>query len=807
MTTWLQDVRFGLRMMVRAPVLSAVAIVSLALAIAANAGIFAILNAFLFEPLPYADQDGLVMVQEVPRGRSTDFAAGLSVPNFRDYEAADRLLSDATLYDVDRMNLTGMDVPEQLQVVRATPSLLEVLGVQPALGRGFRPEEGAEGTGNVLVLTYDFWQRRFLGNRAALGRTVMLDGRPFTIIGVMPPDFDMLPANVQALRPSDFADRTGQRAARGLLCLGRLRPGVTSEQVQEELAAVAARLAAEYPEADGRWGVRVQRLREFFPGPTDRKLVMVLTAVTLFGLLIACANVANLLLAKAEVRAKEMVVRAALGAGKSRIVRQLVTESVVLGVAAGAVGVMLSVWLIRWLRTAMPAELPRAFMPALDPKVLLATLAVSVGAGILFGLAPALHAARSDLRAALGDGSRGGTAGRRRRRLRNAFVVAEFAVALAMLTGAGFMVQAFGRLIHDDPGFEVRGLLTFRISVPENRYPGNDAVRRYERELERALARVPGVRGVAIMSALPRGRDDPRARYTVEGRDVPETAERPSASFESVNPGYFSTLGIALRRGRLFLDSDDENAADVAVVSQALADREFADEDPVGRRVEVRGRTRTIIGVASNIVQARIEIAGQGGQAIYVPLAQAPLRSPSFALRTEGAPAALASAVRSAVWTVDPDQPVAAIRPLEAHIRESLAGPIAISRFLMAMAAMALLLAAMGIYGVMAQAVARRRREIAIRMALGAEGRQVAWMVTGAGASLAAIGMILGLPLAYLMYRGVASTLGLFGRADVVGGSFALWIAAILALTALLSTYLPARRASRIAPVTAMKEE
>jgi putative ABC transport system permease protein len=588
------------------------------------------------------------------------------------------------------------------------------------------------------------------------------------------------------------------------VALGRLTAGATPERAREELLGVSTRLAAEHPDANRGFEASVQPIRDFFPGPTDQKLVMILTAVTLFGLLIACANVANLLLGRAEARQKEVAVRTALGAGRHRILRQLLTESVALAVAAGGVGVLLAVSVVRWLEGMMPAELPRAMIPELDPEVLVATLAVSVLAGIAFGLAPALHAARPDLRGALGDGSRGGTAGRSRKRLRNGFVVGEFAVALALLTGAAFLMQAFAELTRTDPGFRQDGLLTLSLGVSEDRYAEDADVVVYQDALLASLAAVPGVEGVAAMSTLPRGRSHPTASYTIEGREPPDAAEPPTAALQAVNADYFRTLEIDLLRGRGIEPSDRPETLPVAVVSQAFVDRELPAEDPLGRIVTVAGRERTIVGVVEDIIQERIPVAGESGEAIYLPLAQHPRRSLSFALRAAGDPGALAGDVRRAVWAVNPDQPVAQVRTLDDHVAESLTGPRALSWFVSAMGVIALLLAALGIYGVMSHAVQQQRKEIGIRMALGAGRGSVVGMVTRSGLGLAGVGMLLGLPLAWLMYRAVVSALGVFGSRPDPGWAVAVTVA--LGLVALVSTWLPARRASGVQPVVALGE-
>jgi putative ABC transport system permease protein len=656
----------------------------------------------------------------------------------------------------------------------------------------------------VLVLEHDYWESRFLSDREVLGRSLTLDGVAYTVIGVMPESFDMLPANIQAFRPFDFPDEEQNRGAPTVLGLARLRDGASPQQVRLEIDATVARIVAEYPEANRGRQIMVWKLREFFPGETDTQLLKILTAVTLFGLLIACANIANLLLGRAEERQKEVAVRTAIGAGRGRILRQLLTESVLLATTAGVIGAVLAVWVVAWLQTAMPAELPAAMMPELDPEVLVATLLVSILAGVAFGSMPALHSVAGNLRESLGDGARGGTAGRRRKRLRNAFVIGEVAVALALLSGSGFLIQAFEQLTNADPGFEQDGLLTFQLSVLSDRYVEDGDIAAYERELVRVLDAVPSVEGVAVMSSLPRGRNNPRASYTVDGRPALEANEQPDADLQVVNAAYFSTMGIALRQGRLIEDSDRADAAPVAVVSRAFVAREFPEEDPIGQRITVGDVSREIVGVVDDIQQDRITLAGRAGEQIFLPLDQFRLQSPSFALRVAGEPATLAADVRRAIWSVDADQPIAQMRSLQAHVDESLAGPEAISLFLMAMGGIALALAAMGVYGVMAHTVAQQRREIGIRMALGAQRSAVVGMITRSGLGLVALGVIGGLPLAFLMFRGTMVSLNLFD-ADV-GFAYPVALSASLVAVAVLATALPARRASGVSPVAALRE-
>lgn len=804
MNQLLQDIRFGLRMLVKTPVVSTVAALSLALGIAGATAMFALASSFFLEPLPFGDQDGLILLRQLRRGDDIEMAAGVSMPNFRDIEQASSNVTGMAAFTVRAANVTGVDQPEQIQVVAGTPNLFEVLNLQPWMGRGFREDEGVAGAGNVIVLTNAYWQRHYLADTGALGQTIMLDGTQYTVIGIMPEDFEMLPANVEGFVPSDFVDTT-DRASAGFVVFGRLRPGATLAQANAELTGAFSRLETEYPDANRNWTLNVAAARSWFPGPTDTKLVLLLLTVALFGLAIAGANVANLQLGRAELRMKEIAVRTAMGAGRMRVLRQLLTESVVLSLIAGAIGTILGMYVVRALGTALPPELPRAFAPTVDGPTLVATVVIAMLVGILFGLAPALHATGSNLRESLGEGTRGGTATRKRKRIRNAFVVGEIAVALGLLTGAGFLMQAMDALVSQNPGFDAEGLLTFELTLPEYRYEGEPEMALFEREAERVLADLNGVEGVAVMAALPRSRGTPSASFHIEGTPPVEPTERPRTGWQSVNPAYFETLGIPLLSGRSIEAADRGDGRLVAVVNREFVDRWLDGTDPIGQRVQIFGEPREIVGVVENILQSRIALDGRGDATVYVPLDQRPLRNPSFAIRVTGDPTTLAADVRQAIREVDPDQPVTLLRTLDDHMRESLAGPRAIGIFVLGLGSLAMILAAIGIYGVMAHNVVQARREIGIRMAIGAQPGRVVGMITRNGLTMTGIGLLAGVPLAFLVYRGVVSSLNLFEVE--LSSSYALYAAGMLALVATLASWLPARRAARVPPVSALQVE
>ncbi len=804
MNSLLQDLKFGARMLWKTPVVSSVAATSLALGIAAATAMFALASSFWLEPLPFGDQEGLVLVRELRHGENIDMAAAASVPNFRDWREAATNVSSMTAFTFGTANVTGVDMPEEIQIADGAPNMFDVLKLQPFMGRTFRPEEGAAGVGDVVVITHRYWQRRFNGDADVLGRPLTLDGTAYTVIGVMPEDFEMLPAGIEAFRPTDLADQEN-RASKGWLVFGRLNPGTTVEQVRSEFTAIAARLETEYPEENRGWGILVQPARQWFPGPTDSKLVLLLIAVSLFGVAIACANVANLLLSRAETRMKEIAVRTAIGAGRGRIVRQLLTESVMLGVLGGGLGIVLAIYVIRGLTAAMPADLPRAFMPSLDIPTLIITAAIAVGAGVLFGLAPAFHAVRGNLNESLGEGSRGGTASKTRKRLRNAFVVGQIAVALALLTGASELRLVMNSLVFADNGFRSQGLLTFQLTLPEYKYSEASDRLVFEEELIRSLDGTPGVEGVAVMASLPRGRENVTSLFQIEGREVDDPNERPRTGWQSVNPAYFQTLEVPHYSGRLLEDSDRDGASLVVVVNREFASRFFPDEEAIGNRIDIRGDYREIVGVVGNIMQSRIPFNGIIEPAVYVPLAQLPLRNPAVAIRTAGLPTALVSDVREAIRAIDPDQPITLIRSMEDHIEYEVAAMSFLALFVTALGILAMFLSAIGIYGVMAHGVLQERREMGIRLAMGARAGQLVGMVTRRGILLSAVGMAIGLPMAYGIHRAVLSTLDLFD-ADL-GYGMALAAAGVLAGVAVLASFLPARSAARVQPTQALSLE
>jgi putative ABC transport system permease protein len=802
MRDFLLDVRYGVRMLLKTPVVAAVAAASLAMGIAANTTTFAVANGFLFAPFPYRDQDELVLISEV-HAKSTD-DEWVSPGNFLNYRARATVFESMVAYDVLPANLTGGAEPERVRLVKMSPESFAVLGRSPLLGRDFEEKEGVAGAGSVAVLSHPFWQRYFAADRSILGKSITIDGETFDVVGVMPEDFDFLPANVDLFIPANWEDRSSDRE-RGLLVLGRLKPGRTPEEAEAEISAISSQLATEHPENNEGYRAVAVSLRDYFPGRTDTLLMYILLTVSGFVLLIACANIANLLLARAEVRQREVAVRTALGAGRARILRQLLTESALLALMGGALGALLSFYSVRWVRQSMPAELPLSFLPEMDRTVLLYTLATSMLAGMIFGIAPALHTFGDDLREALGESTRGGTATRKRNRLRNAFVVAEIGAALALLIGSGALLNIFREFVMPDPGFEVEGILTAQLTVSEDRHPEDGDVQRFYREVFLRLSEIPGVTGVAAMNELPRSRASGTTEFTIEGRATLRHNEEPVTGWQAVNGLYFTTLGVPIQEGRGVTEEDREDTEAVVVANESFVQTFFPEGDAIGKSVVLMGRPRRVVGVSKNIYQARMpDDGGKLGPVVYVPMEQQAVRSKAFALRVKGDPEALAPELRAAIWSVDPEQPVSKVQTLTQHIDIELSGPRIISVVLTIFGATALLLSAIGIYGVMAHGVAQKTREIGIRMALGAAADDVVKLVTRQGMRLTALGLVLGAPFAFALTRLVGST---FVTTSGATPQLVLMVVVVLASVAFVATYLPARRASRIQPVRALSTE
>lgn len=809
MNTLIQDVRYSLRMLVKTPVVSLIAALSLALGIAATASMLAMANGFLNSSIPYPEGDEIVSAW-LDNGAGMGTGSPISPWTFDRIIEEDVGFAELSGFAMGAASLTvGSGDPQLVQLIRAEGNLLEVFRTQPAIGRGFTEDDVLEGAPGVVILIHSFWASRFQADPDLLGKTIDLDGEPHTVIGVMPEWFELIPANVHLLKPFDFStsiDLTG----RTVLAMGRMKPGIDIGQLQPGLEAVQVAAAETWPVSNAGWSIRAEYLSESFPGPTDTRLIEILLLVSLFGLLIACANVANLLLGRAEERQREVAVRTALGAGRGRILAQMLTESVVLALIAGGVGTWAATFVIKGFRAAMPPELPQAMHPTLTPGVLAVVLVVTLGTGILFGLAPALHSVRGELRDSLA-GARGGTAGRSRKRLRNAFVVGEFAVALALLTGASVLMMAFNSLAGGDGGFRSEGIATFSVSLNAERYPDAEARSRFHMALLQELEGDPLFASGAAMLTLPRARNTAATTYAFPG-GVGENAEvLPTGVYNIVSQGYLATLDVPLIEGRFFEPSDEFEAEPVVVISQAVAARYFPGESPVGQSVRL-GREdvpeqenvgRRIIGVVADVAQDRLSVNTAPRAVFYVPVRQVPTSTLSYAVAVTGEMSAAGEAIRARLRSLDPTIPVGNLQTLVAHVDTQLSGPRSIAMFVGVMGAISLLLAAMGIYGVMAHSVVQRTREIGIRMAMGAERQSVVRLVASNGMGLVGVGLIVGGPLAFLMYLAVRSSMvELFTQINP-WPAFTMVTLSLVAVAG-IACLIPAMRASTITPLRAL---
>ena len=819
------DVRYALRSLRKAPAFTAVAVLTLGLGIGANTAIFSVVDGVLLRPAPFADIDRLMMVWETDRKSGTTREPA-SVPDYLDFRDRTTQFAELAAFAGTEVNLTPDDGdPARLSALFVTREFFGAVGLVPLAGRGFTEEEDRPGGPAVVVIGEDLWERLFSRDPAVLGRTLRLNDVSTTIVGVMPQgsDFGMLQVLKAAAYSRGFADRGGRvqvdawtplgantplpRTTHPIFVLGRLAPGASAETAQQEMAAVAADLEATYGENDAR-GANIEPLGQVIFGPVRPALLVLLGAVA-FVLLVACANVANLLLVRAGARAREVTVRTALGAGMSRLARQFMVEGAVLTLAGAAAGVGLAGVGLDLLLALAPADIPRGAEIGLDARVLAVTLSVSVVIGLAFGLLPTLQARRLNLQAALQGESRGASAGREHRRFRSGLVVIELALAVMLMIGAGLLIKSLWRLQQVDPGFNAGGVLKAEYQLPASRYPRDFSrwpdwpeVRQFNTDLRERVGALPGVEAVTIAGSHPLD-----AGYTssirVVGREA-EAGDWPEPSVRMVAAGYFETLGVPLVGGRRFAEADDAGAPRVIMINQAARRQFFASQDPLGQQINLWGSNRTVVGIAGD---ERIHgLAAAPPPAVYLPLAQVPSAAGvhSVLVRVNAEPAPMAPALRRVIQAMDPGMPLVGVEALE----QTLSNSVAQRRFTMlvlgAFAAVALLLAAIGVHGVLSYTVAQRTREIGIRMALGADLADVRRLVLGQGAVLAGSGVLLGLLGAIAVRRVIATLLYGVGAGDP--GTFA-GVVLALGSIALLAIYLPARRAARVDPMVALREE
>ncbi len=810
----MNDFRYAVRQLIKAPSFAIVAILTLALGIGACTAIFSVVNTVLLRPLDYPHADRLVTIRESQLPKFPEFS--VSPPNYIDWEKQAKSYEYLAAYGGATLNLTGEGEPQRLIGVRATAHYFDVYGVKPVLGRMLLPEEDAVGKNHVVVLSYGFWQRVFGGARDVVGRSVQLNGEPYQIVGVAPYGFDVsgwpninrnagaVPVDVwtpMAFTPEEITN--DRRTSHYVVVVGRLKPGVTVGQARAELELIATRLAKQYPDSNKGWGIFLAPLQDYSVREVRPVLFTLLGAVACV-LLIACTNLANLLLARATARHKEISIRAALGAGRGRLVRQLLTESVLLAICGGAAGVILARWGLDALLALAPTNLPRSGEIRIDSGILLFSLGLSIATGVLFGLAPAWLAARVDVNEALKQGTRGSTEGGARGRLRGALVVVEVALALVLLSGAGLLVHSFIQLTRVDPGFIPENATTMRVTLRQNKYSNPEQRIAFADALMERVKDLPGVQAAAITDSMPLVGDYVLG-FNIEGRPATDRSDLPSLNFSTVTSDYFRAMGIRLVRGRVFTPQDDAKAPPVCLINETLARQFLPNEDPIGKRMSIGNGSdnwREIVGIVGDIKQYGVDQT-TSNQA-YEPLAQRGFSSLVVVIRTKGSPAPVLAALRPAVHAVDEDQAVGAIRPLEEIVADTISRRRFAMTLLTVFSAVALVIAAVGIYGVMAYNVVQRTGEFGIRMALGAQQGDVLRLVLKQGGKLIGLGLIIGLLATLAASRAMDSLLFNISAYDPLTLTS---ITLLLTAVALIACFFPANRATKVNPIEALRTE
>jgi Acidobacterial duplicated orphan permease len=813
MGTFGQDIKYGIRMLLKSPGLSIVATIALALGIGANTAIFSVVNAVLLKPLPFPNSDALMRVYEKDQRRGL-LRGAYSYPNFFDLREQNHVFEHVAAYHDGDFIMTGRGEPVRISGGVVTADLFSVLGTAPVLGRTFLPnEDKPTETGRVVVLSERLFASRFNSDASVLNKQITLDGKQYTVVGVMPHAFEFPIQNEPLDLWTTIADDaagdspvTAQRGAHFLRVIARLKPGVTESQAQAEADTIAARLEQQYPDENTHKGIHVESALKALVGDIRPALLILLGAVACV-LLIACANVANLLLARAMTRHKEMAVRSALGASRLRVVRQLLTESVLLSLAGGVLGLILAVWWSDLLIALGKKDIPRAIQIGLDWRVLGFTLGVSVLTGLVFGLVPALHLSKTQLTESLKEG-RGAGAGARKNRVRGVLVVAELAIAVVLLVGAGLLIQSLWRLQHVNPGLQPENILTFNLSLPDVRYPSEKQVRFY-RDLMVRMRSLPGVQSASAVMPLPLSGDRFSISFQIEGRPVAPKDE-PSADLFIAETNYFRTMGIPIIKGRDFEDRDQHTSTPVIIITEQFARQYFPGEDPVGKRIHPGISTwdnedstmREIIGVAGDVRNRALNTEPK--PAYYMPQSQLPFTQLIAVVKSTNDPRALTGSLTREVRAMDPELPVFSVKTMEEYISSSVAAPRFNTTLLSIFAAVALVLTIIGLYGVMSYSVAQRTNEIGIRMALGAQTRDVLGLIVKDGMKLVLLGLVLGISGALGLTR-LLSTL-LFGVTTRDPVTFVA-IAALLSFVAILACYIPAWRATRVDPLEALRCE
>ena len=801
MDTLFRDIRYGFRSLLKRPGFTAIALVALALGIGANTAIFSLVNAVVLQPLPYPEPERLVWVWgNFPGGNR----ASVSPADYLDFRSQNKSFEQfaATVSITSTTTLTGSGEPEPLNASVVTGNYFQALGVTPALGRGFSLDNEKPGNDQVAIISYELWQRRFAGNPGIVNQRINLDSKSFEVIGVMPKNLTF-PQTADLWVPLNFDGNPELRVRKAhfLRPLGRLKPGVTMAQAQSDTDGIATQLEKQYPNSNTGWSLRLEGLRDRLIGSSKTSLFILFGAVG-FVLLIACANVANLLLVRAAGRQKEIALRTALGASRFRIVRQLMTESLLLAIIGGTIGALIAAWGIDLLVLLSGNTIPPTATVRIDATVLAFTLVTTVITGLLFGLAPALRTMKLNLSDTLKEGGRSGGEGTLKNRTRSLLVVFESALAVVLLIGAGLLIRSFIALQNTNPGFDANNVLTMRVDLPRGKYDTPEKASSFFQQLEQRLSGLPGVEKVGFITELPLTGQPNDAPFTVEGRPAVARGQEFGADFRRVNQNYFEALRIPLLRGRNFTPQEVRDNARMIVVSESLVNTAFPNEEALGKRLMtvLSDKPFEIIGVVGDIRHRSLEF--QPYATMYLPTFTSGRMN--LTLRTQGDPMSLVPAVRKEVSGIDPEQPVAAIRTMDEWVDRSTATPRYRTTLLGLFAAIAMILAATGIYGVMSYSVAQRTHEIGIRMALGARQGDVRRMVVGQGMLLVAVGLGIGLLTAFGVTRVMNTLLFQVTAKDPL--TF-LAVAGLLSIVAFVACFIPARRATKVDPLTALRYE
>jgi putative ABC transport system permease protein len=806
----LADLRFALRAMRKSSGFTAVAVLTLAIAIGANTAIFSFVDAVLLKPLPYPEPDRLALISERPPSGGRNAVSSL---NFLDWKAQNSVFSHIAATGGDSFTMSGGGEPQMLNAQLVSASFFDVMGLKPAIGRGFLPDEDQPGKEQVIVLTHKAWEKHFGGDPRVAGRTITLNDRSFTVVGVTPPGvYDRSWNDIFA--PLAFTPDRLTRDFHWMGVRGRLKPGVTVQQAQAEMEGIAKRIAEQYPAIKKGWSATVDVFVDRVVAPSLRQSLWVMLAAVGAVLLIGCVNLANLTTARGADRVKELAVRTAMGAGRGRLIRQLLTESVLTAVAGAAGGVVLGYALMRWiLLAAPPFSLPAQADVRFDWRIFLFTAAIAIATGLLFGIAPALKATRGSAVESLKEGGRGSTTGVERHRLRNALIVAEVALAFILLTGAGLLLRSFQRTLGVDAGFDSTNVITMGLPAVMGRDTDGARLTGYYHRVEESIAGVPGVRDVSLTSALPLRGWGFGMPFHIAGRPDPGRSARPACFFKIVTPSYFRTLGVRLQRGRALTPADVAGAAPVAVINEEMARRYFDKEDPIGKRILVQqivtGKRELgpeipweVVGIAGNEKTNSLNVADSVG--MYVPLAQSPIVGMAIVVRGAADPQRLVKAIQASVWSVNKNQALTDVRTLETIKSDSLGSNRLRTTLLGVFAAIAMALAAVGIYGVLSYSVAQRTHELGIRAALGAGTGDLMRLVVGGGMALAAIGVALGALGAIGLTRYLST---LLFQTEPTDPPTMIAVGASLLVVAFAACVAPALRATRVDPVVALRLE